>query len=360
MNFKELVNRVNSLDVKDEKEISDIISNIDINQDNISEWINTVFSDEVESFNMGKLPYLIDGLYKSDERSKFMLGCMLIEATCDKLEFITKLENYPLFEAKFKELLHTLVTVYDRVDNGIANCMSLIILNTDPRFTYFDDGLKDILVNATIRKLNDLLDYLKGDNINPEIYDDLEIIIDMVCYLNNNEISKLVEEIDRLDNNDGANLFIIKYKLINGMSINIDKLNKIRHNDEYIVTLYNILETLGVNNKYLSDVTNEEIALSDMIRWLEYPTELGTKPDKIELLGDFEFNNSRMYAFKFSKEGFKFKGDLLGISGGYPLDKVSAKTNGYTFSKFESVKDDWKEQAIDIATFIYNMWMNKQ
>lgn len=33
---------------------------------------------------MNKLPYLIDELYKTNDKIKFMLYCMLLEASCDK------------------------------------------------------------------------------------------------------------------------------------------------------------------------------------------------------------------------------------------------------------------------------------
>ena len=42
-----------------------------------------------------------------------------------------------------------------------------------------------------------------------------------------------------------------------------------------------------------------------MIRWLKCPTELGGIPDKIELLGEFTYNNTKCFAYKFSKSNFK-------------------------------------------------------
>ena len=49
-------------------------------------------------------------------------------------------------------------TVYDVVDNGIANCMALIIINNDSEFKYFDEESKNIIKNATRRKLNYILE----------------------------------------------------------------------------------------------------------------------------------------------------------------------------------------------------------
>ena len=119
------------------------------------------------------------------------------------------------------------------------------------------------------------------------------------------------------------------------------------------------MERLGVNNRYLSDISQEMIAKSDMIRWLSYPTELGSKPDKIDLLGSFIFNDTKCFAFSFYKEGFRIKGMLIGVSGGYPIDHISSETCGYTFSKFENLKEDWNAQAIELVSFINDYWKNR-
>ena len=364
MEFSELIEKTNNLDVKNKNEIVNIVNNIDINENNFDEWINNIFSEEekINSFNMSKLPYIIDELYKSDNKLLFMLGCMLLEATCDKLEFITNLENYPLFKAKFETLLNTLVTVYELVDNGIANCMALIILNNDPGFTCFDKELKERLTKATIRKLNDIISYIKANekNINSIVFEDLEVIIDLACYLKNQEISKSINEIDNLISYNKTDIFIIKYNIINNFKPNEDKIEKIKKDEENLITLYSVMEKLKVNNKYLNDVSQEMIAKSDMIRWLSYPTELGSKPDTIELLGSFVFNDTKCFAFSFSKENFSIKGTLIGVSGGYPMDYVSSVTCGYTFSKFEVLSEDWKEQALELVNFISDYWKNRR
>lgn len=371
MNFNELVNKINSLNVdmdirttvelkgNDEYlKIQNIVDEINIDENNFNDWVDKVFSEDVDKFDMNKLPYLIDVLYQSNDKLKFMLCCMLIEATCTKLEFMTNLEDYPLFEAKFQTLANTLVTVYDRVDNGIANCMSLIILNTDPELRYFDEEQKDIIKKATIRKLTEIYNYIKNGKLPSIIYNELELIVDLACYLNSEEINNIVEELDKYDNGS-TDIFIIKYKIINKMQINKEKIDKLKNEDDRLWSLYNVLENLGVNNIYLNDITQEQIAKSDMIRWLSYPTELGSRPDKIELLGNFIFNDTKCYAFKFSKEGFRISGDLIGVAGGYPIDKVSSDACGYTFSKFENVSDDWLKQANGIVQMIYDYWKNR-
>lgn len=357
MTFLELIGKVNSLENKNS--IKDIVDNIDITEDNFDSWVDNIFSDKIESFDMNKLPYLIDELYKTTDKLKFMLCCMLLEVTCDKLEFITNLENYPLYIDKYETLIHTLATVYNHVDNGIANCMSLIIINNDPKFEHFDEENKNIIINATKRKLKGILDYLKTKNINPLVYRDLEVIVDMSCYLNDEEIGKLINEIDNINYNDNADIFIMKYKIINDMKISDEKLKILKQDTNKLYLLYSVMERLGVNNVYLKDITQESIAKSDMIRWLCYPTELGSKPDKIELLGEFIYNDTRCFAYKFSKKDFKISGELLGVAGGYPMDKVSSVSTGYTFSKFENVQDDWEEQSGELVETIFNYWKNR-
>ena len=42
-------------------------------------------------------------------------------------------------------MLNTSVTVYDKIDNGIANCMSLILINNDPRLEFLTEKQKNIV-----------------------------------------------------------------------------------------------------------------------------------------------------------------------------------------------------------------------
>ena len=359
MNFSELIEKVNHLHPEDKNSIIEIVNEIAIDEDNFSQWVDNIFSDKINLFDMGKLPYIIDELYQSTDKLKFMLCCMLLESTCDKLEFITNLENYPLFVAKFETLVNTLTTVYESVDNGIANCVALIILHNDPKFHYFDAEMKDRILNATKRKLKDIFHYLKTQNINPLVYEDLEVIVDLSCYLNDEEISSLIEKIDNLGKNENADIFIIKYKAINHRKVSLEKLNILKQDSERLWLLYSVMEKLNMNSMYLSDVSQESIAKSNMVTWLKYPTELDGVPDQIELLGEFIYHDTRCFAYKFSKKDFKISGDLLGVSGGFPMDKTSSVSSGYTFSKFEKVSEDWKKQSIELVEFISNCWKNR-
>jgi hypothetical protein len=359
MNYKQFENELEKLNIEDKEEINKFIEKIDINKDNFNDWVENLFENKHSELNLGKLPYVIDSLYQTEDRLLFMLCCMLIEATCEDIPFITPLENYRLFEAKFIELKHTLVDVYYHVDNGIANCMALIILNNDPELRYFNEEEKNILIEATIRKLNDIKNYIDNNkDIHESVYNDLEVIIDLSSYLKNQEISNLVVKLSSYKLNYSAHLFIIKYKLINEIEIN--NLDKMLENLDEIERLVSIYEKCNkIDLLPLDKITQESIAKSNMMRWLEYPTELGKMPESIELLDEFEVDGLSCYAYKFKDSTFKIKDYMIGVSGGYEKGKITARDTGWTFSNFELVNDDYIEQAKNMINQIKEYWESK-
>lgn len=344
--------------VKDKEELERFIKSIDINQDNFDDWVDNLFNDDVKNLDLEKLPYVIDSLYKTDDKLLFILCCMLIEATCEDLPFITPLENYPVFEAKYQELKHTLVDVYSHVDNGIANCMALIILNKDPELKLFNEEEKEALIEATIRKLGDIIYYLDTtQEIHGSVYDDLELIIDLSIYMKNGEILNLINKLSSYNLNYSCKLFILKYKLINNMELT--GLDELLNNKDEITRLVSIFENCGALDKLpVGKITQEEIARSNMIRWLEYPTELGEVPEEIELLGTFMCDGNVCYMYKFKNSNFRIKEYMLGVSGGYEKDKITARNTGWTFSNFEEIKDDYTAQAKGLVEQMKSHWKN--
>ena len=45
--------------------------------------------------------------------------------------------------------------------------------------------------------------------------------------------------------------------------------------------------------------------------------------------------------------------------GGYEKDKITSRNSGNTFSEFEEVKDNYKNQAIKLIEIINNHWKNR-
>lgn len=366
MNFEEFKENINQLDCKSKDNlkniVENIVENIDITPENFNLWIDYVYSERILDIDFYNLPYAIDELYKTNDKLKFMLCCMLIESTCTKLPFITNLENYPLFRAKYEILKNTLVSVFNAVDNGIANCMALIMLNCDPKFTLLNDDELNRLILATNRKLSDIIKYLQTThNINNSVYSELELLIDLATYMKNNEIYNKIEKLSTLPLNFSCKLFIAKYKLINNINISNDEINRLLSEKNQLYRIVSIFEQSGNINKLpLDEINQSEIAMSSMINWLVYPTELGKEPDEIELLGELDYNNYIYYIFKFKSNDFRIKDYMLGISGGYEKNKITSNSTGATFSNFEAVESDFMEQAKRIVNFITNYQNEKK
>ena len=361
MMFEELKEKIDKLNCESNEALTEFEKNLNLTVEKFDELIQDLFSEKINNLDMNKVPYVIDKLYQSNDKLNFMLCCVLIEATCFDLPFITNLENYPLFEAKYEVLKNTLITVYENVDNGIANCMSLIILNNDPIFKLLEPEEKQKMINATKLKLKDIIAYLKNtEEINEIVYNDLEIIIDLACHMKDSEIDGQIEELLLLPLNFSCRLFIAKYKLINKKCIKEEEIENLINDRTEIDRVVSIFEkNEGIEQLADYQINQEEIAKANMINWLKYPTELGQEPDEIQLLGNIEIDNEIVYIYKFKSEIFKDKGEMIGISGAYQKNKITSITSGLTFSKFETVEGDFIKQGKELAEFIMEAWKNR-
>ena len=354
--LEKLNKQLEEININNREELDKFVDGIDIVEDNYNEWIEDLVSDKINILDMNKLPYLIDRLYICNDKYRFLLCCILLERTYDKLPFVTNLENYPLFKKKFEILKYPIMKIYSSVDNGIANCMALIILNNDPKFELFTDKEKDDLSKITIRKLKCIIDYLKDNSdIDNRVYNDIEVIVDLAVYLENNEINKLIDDLSKFALDYQSKLFILKYRIVNNMNI-YNMIDEMLTNKDKISHLVYILERIdAINLLPLDKISEEDIARSNMIDWLKYPQELGKKPDSIEFLDKFEYDGYDFYVYKFKSNDFRIKDYMLGISGGYLKNKKTAIDNGFTFSKFELVEDDYIKQAKDIIDMIKSL-----
>lgn len=351
---------IENLDIKNREDLNIFIDNIDINEGNYNKWIDDVCSKKIDILDMNKLPYIIDKLYVSNEKYQFLLCCMLLEQTYNKLPFITNLENYPISEKKLSIFKYPLMKIYESVDNGIANCMALILLNNDPKLELFDEEEKQIIGTSTIRKLNDIIKYLDNNtNIDSSVYNDLEVIVDLAIYLKNKDINNLIEKLSNYELNYECKLFILKYKILNNMTINNNVINDLLSYKNKLNKLVYVLERIDAINLLPNDINQEEIARAEMINWLEYPTELGKVPDSIELLGIFDYNGYDCYAYKFKSNDFRIKDYMLGVVGGYEKNKITDIDTGWTFSKFELLEDDYIKQALELVEFMNNLWKER-
>lgn len=363
MKFTEFENMKKDIEIwnnKEKEQLIQIVENIQITTENFDRWVEVIFSDEVLTLDLNKLPYIIDELYKTNDKLKFMLCCMLIESTCNDIPFMTNLENYPLFVEKYKSLKDTIIRVYESCNNGIADCMSLIVLNNDPNFEMMSQEEIKRIEDASCRKLKLILKYLK-ENTNlkedDDVYISLEIILDLCCGLNSKEIEYLIREISECKLYGACKIYLAKYYAKNNLEIKQEYINEILCDVGNVEKLYKILEDMGrIDILSNANITQEMIAKSNMINWLKYPTELGKKPDIIECIGKVDLGNDECYIYKFKSNNFRVHDYMIGVAGAYPKNKITAHVGGYTFSKFELLEEEYTKQAESIINMISDYW----
>ena len=107
--FEKFKKIVNEYDPKSEK---DIIKEIDVDEKNFKQWIEVLLgkNNQVDELDMEKLPHIIDKMYQSNEQRILVLGCMILEATFEKIEFLTNLE---VFDDNPRFILDDMVGLFD-------------------------------------------------------------------------------------------------------------------------------------------------------------------------------------------------------------------------------------------------------
>ncbi len=352
--------RLEKIDIQKTQAIDKFINEIDINQDNYSNWENDIYSDEIIGVDLEKLPQIIDRLFASNDKILFMLSLMLIEATFMELPYITPLENYPMFKEKFKLLKGTLIYIYSCSFNPASDCMTMILLNNDPKAKLFTAKEKELLKESTNTKIKYILDYCKGKKkIEQKAFNDLAVLIDLACYINNDETTKIIKSVEKIPLDFECKLFLAKYKAVNNTKITKKEFDELLNNEDEIQRVVMVFENIGkINLLPLTKISQEKIAKSEMITWLKYPTELGKAPAEIDLIDTFIYNKKTCYIYKFKKNKSD-KSFLIGIAGGYTKNKLTAQNSGLTFSLFEKLEKDYLNQAIKIADFITDAFNNK-
>lgn len=237
----------------------------------------------------------------------------------------------------------------------------MILLNSDPTGELLTEEGKEQLIQSINKKFTMLIDYINNnEKIEEEVFTTLEILLDVSCYINNDETILLIKKIKKLNINSDCKVFLIKTEAINNLNINKEILIDMINND-YSFKLLQILERINKSNILPQNIlTQEKIAKSLLIDWLKYPTELGENPEKIEYVDCLEEDNIIYYIYKFTaREGaLKDRGYMIGISGGFEKDKITSENTGFTFSKFQTINENYKKQAEEIIELISEHWKN--
>ena len=353
--FKEIIEKNST-----QEEMDVAMSNLELKDEHINELIEKIF-DNQNSFNNDHLPFAIESLYKSNDKGKFMLSCVLLEATLEYLPYITRLENVPIFKAKLEFFYPTINAVFARTFNGIADCLAEIILNNDPSLSLASDEDRAGILKSLNNKLELLYNYFnENEHVDDAIYFSLEILLDLATYLNDVDTLNWLDKLSVSRINVSSKIFLTKALLVNNMVVSDQLIDELVKEEAYrfasVLSRINRLDV--IENK---DIVQEDIARSKMINWLMYPTELGDTLKDIVFVDKFEMDDMDYFIYKFTSTNdyFADKGYMLGVTGGYEKGKLSVDDCGHTFSKFEPIQDDYVEQAKEIVLMIIKMYQEQ-
>jgi len=116
---------------------------------------------------------------------------------------------------------------------------------------------------------------------------------------------------------------------------------------EYAALTYELLKRYRLEKFFPAECsTPEYLAQSDLVRWLNYPTELGKSPDEIEYLGKVR-KGEKFYIFRFRSDSDNLPEDergewMIGWSG----------SKGGTFSNFDLYRDYEQETVEKTVKYI--------
>lgn len=286
---------------KNQADFDKVISDWQIKNDEIDSWIDTIWSS-LDEFDFEKLPFVLEALYKQNDKIKFMFFCMILEATHEKLPFLTNIEKIPMFKAKYEMLVPTIAKVTAKSYNGIADALYFVLLKSDPTGKYIKEKDKNLIIEGINNKLQLLKAYIeKNKEIQEEVYYALELILDVSCYFNNEETIKLLKAMEGLNLNNITKVFLIKTYAKNNIEIKKELIDELVSVDKYAYELLRVLEQIEKTDLLKNtSLKQEDIARAKMIEWLEYPTELGDSLEKIEFVDTHEKDGYIYYIYKFT------------------------------------------------------------
>lgn len=340
--------------------MDEAINNWQIDTDNMDSFIEEL-SESYSELCMEHVPLAIESLYKSDEKIKTMLFCMLFEFTCMELPYVTNLENLPLFQAKLEYIYHTLTEVFSSCFNGIGDCIGLIILNYDPEMSLAKPEEKQRVISGVQKRLELLYKYVSENGCDgDDIISALSVTLDMAARLNSDEILVYLRKLSELQLDLESELFLVKAMALNDVPVLLESIDRLVEFDAS--RLIRVLGSIGrMDLLNGSSITQEKIAYAEMRNWLCHPSECGKTLDTLELVDTLIYDEHRYYIFKYTSTAPKLRerGFMIGVAGGYDKDAISDNETGHTFSDFEPIGDNYKEQALGIIEMISSYWKQR-
>lgn len=204
---------------------------------------------------------------------------------------------------------------------------------------HFKDGIKNFTPDAKDLFADFIADEAeKIINRDAEISEsgklNLEYIADICKDFPNERIFKVLNGILKVAENR-TRYFAVDSLLASGKPVPPEVIREMAADTGVACLLYSLLEKHKTLDLYPQEFASEEyLAESDMVQWLMYPTELGKKPDKIELLGKTKVKKEIYFIFKFMSDS-----DTLADENKNKWLIGWSNEDGGTFSNFDLLSD---------------------
>ncbi|MDR2201742.1 MAG: hypothetical protein LBP26_03110 [Clostridiales bacterium] len=162
----------------------------------------------------------------------------------------------------------------------------------------------------------------------------LEFACDVCRHVINEKIIALLKQVLRLKYNN-VRYYAIDSLLLAKQQIDAGVIAEMAADLIYADMTYDLLREHGAADLFPAELADPEyLAKSDMVHWLDYPTELGKAPDEIEPLGTVKSKGGVYRVFKYKSGSDNLSDDLknrwlIGWSS----------NNGNTFSNFDKLSD---------------------
>lgn len=193
------------------------------------------------------------------------------------------------------------------------------------------DDAKAALAEFTAKEFDMLLG--KGELCEDE-KNYLEYAVDVCKHYYTDELGDALERIIDVSENSVC-YYAVDTLIGHGRSASASVIGKLARDLSYANITHFMLEKHRKLDLFPKDCLDPDyLAKSDMVHWLEYPTELGKRPDKIELLGVASKDGETFRIFKYMSDSDTLDDEnknvwLIGWSG----------DDGGTFSTFAKLSD---------------------
>ena len=187
--------------------------------------------------------------------------------------------------------------------------------------------------------------YLSG-TLTADTESALELICDICRYFQKERFVELLKKALWLGNIH-IRFYAVGTLLAFGCSIPAGITEALAHDMEYAALTYDLLKRYRLEKMFPAECSAPEyLAQSDLVRWLNYPTELGKSPDEIEYLGKVR-KGEKFYIFRFRSDSDNLPEDergewMIGWSG----------SKGGTFSNFDLYRDYEQETVEKTVKYI--------